>query len=265
MPDEIIETPDDTTILPPAGVDGAVPKDDGKLPLSKPGDKPSEPAPAEELVPETSAAAAEDTAFDIDVWGGSTGDESGDSVLELLHESGVDVDVAKSLLYDAVKAGDPSKIDRDALVEKVGKATANLIIGGITTMTTNNANAIKAATDAVHAAAGGEKAWDVMLPWITKNVAEGDLNEYRSMINEGGIQATLAVTALREKYNADPETTRLGKEEVLGDTPATVAKEGISKLEYGRRLQKLHRSGTATPAARAELLALRRAGTAQSK
>lgn len=238
-------------------------------------------ADAAKLVEDTAASdaaakAAEDVAkdasdddkgkpeFDETVWG-TTGDELGDSILHQLSDSGLSVDDAKALLFDPVKAGDPSKIDKDALIEKVGKHAANLIMAGVENLTTRLKTDSDLAVAAVHTAAGGKEAWDTMLPWINdaKNVPADKMAEFTAMIDKGGLQADLAVGHLKTLFNKDPSTTSLGKVELDGDTsPAPTKVAGLSQRDYGRELNKLARTGKETPEARATLLKARRAGKA---
>ncbi|ANS06231.1 head scaffolding protein [Phage MedPE-SWcel-C56] len=214
------------------------------------------------------AGAGDDTVdgageFNIDEWGGPTGDQTGDDVLAKLHESGLDADSAKALLYDAVKAGDPSQIDKEALIEKVGKVNANLIMNGVEAVVSRNNAKVEAAMKIVHETAGSKEAWETMLPWIKNNVSKEDIDEFTPMINAGGKQAAFAVAELKAQYNADPKNTRIDGKTLEGDTkPAKVIK-GISQREYGDQLSKLARTGKATPEARAALLKRRRLGEQQ--
>lgn len=201
--------------------------------------------------------------FDKEVWG-TTGDEVGDSVLQLLSDNGMTTDDAKALLFDPVKNGDPTKIDRDALVEKVGKAQANLILAGVENFVSKRNAAAEAGVKVVHDAAGGKEAWDKVLPWLnSKAVSEEDRAEYRDLIDKGGKSAELAVRDIVSKYNADPKNEAIGKKEVIGDGRSNSEPKGISQRQYGDQLLKLQRTGKATPEARAALLAQRRLGRKQ--
>lgn len=199
--------------------------------------------------------------FDPAAWSDDR-DEVADSVFQLLHEGGATPDEAKSLLYDAVQSGKVEDIDKDALVEKVGKARANLIMAGVKNFINERATKTEAAVQAVHKAAGGKGAWEQVAKWVSKAQPEG-LDEYRAMIDAGGRQADLAVQALVRLHNADPKTKSIGKAEIIGDGPSTKQQQGISQREYGDRLAKLHRANQATEDARSELLRLRRLGRQQ--
>ena len=186
--------------------------------------------------------ASDETALDTDTWG-STGDEVGDSVLEVLQNSEITPEEAKALLYDAVKAGDPSKIDRDALVEKVGKAKANLVMAGIQNFTDRNAEKIKATMDVVHTAAGGKDNWEVIAPWAKANMDQDALKEYSDLIDAGGAKAKFAAQELTAAYNKDESNTSITGDTVEGETQVNAdSGEAIGSREYAERLEVAHRN-----------------------
>ncbi len=226
--------------------------------VEAPSEAPAE-APADEAA-EAVEAKEEAPEFDESIWG-TTGSEVGDSVLRLLNEGGVDPDQAKSLMYDAIQDGRPEEIDRDALVEKVGKDRATLIMAGVNNFVTARANAQAAQVAAVHEAAGSRDNWETMLPWVNSLPAE-QAAEYSDLIDQGGLQARLAVRDLVGKYNADPKTKSLASTEIVGDASsgAKVRVDGLSQSEYGRQLLILNKRNIATPEALAELKARRAAG-----
>ncbi len=197
--------------------------------------------------------------FNVEEWG-STGSEVGDSVLRLLNEGGVTPEESKALLYDAVLAGDPSSINRDTLVEKVGADRANLIMAGVTNFINDNTSRKEAYVKTVHDAVGGKENWDTMLPWVNA-LPEEDAAEYIALLDQGGLQAKLAVKDLFNRYNADPKNTSLAKTELIGTSGVGKSVvEGISKQEYGRQLLILSNRNKATPQALEKLKAQRLAG-----
>ena len=180
-----------------------------------------------------------------DVWGYDGDDEVTKSVLELLDNAEVKPDEAKALLWDAVQAGDPTKVDVAALQNKVGKANATLIMAGIRDITTANNAMIAEVTKTVETAAGGKEQWEVVRTWARTegNVSDKDMADYRAMIDNGGKQAEFAVAQLVSAYNADTNNTSLGGETMTGDTTNAPKVEGISRLEYGKRLDVALRRG----------------------
>lgn len=202
----------------------------------------------------------EEKELDTSVWG-DTGDEVGNSVLQTLQNSGVSTEEAKALLWDAVEAGDPTKVDRDALVEKVGKAKATLIMAGIENVTSRNNAKIAEVTKVANETAGGEANWKKASAWAVKNLKAEELDELRNMLDKGGRQAKFAAVEIVARYNDDPKNTALnaGGGQVKPDGKGGNAVQPISRREYGEALDKLHRR-RGTPAEFAALKAQRQAG-----
>lgn len=198
--------------------------------------------------------------LDTSVWG-DTGDEVGNSVLQTLQNSGVSTEEAKALLWDAVEAGDPTKVDRDTLVEKVGKAKATLIMAGIENVTSRNNAKIAEVTKVANETAGGEANWKKASAWAVKNLAADELDELRNMLDKGGRQAKFAAGEIVARYNDDPKNTALqaGSKQVQPDGKAGKAIEPMTRRDYGIALDKLHRRG-GTPTEFAALKAQRQAG-----
>lgn len=196
----------------------------------------------------------EDQELDTSVWG-DTGDDVANSVLHTLQNSGVTPDEAKSLLWDAVQAGDPTKVDRDALVEKVGKEKATLIMAGVENVTRANNEKVEAVTKIAHEAAGSGDNWRKASEWAKAHMDPNDLDEVRAMLDKGGRHAKYAAQDLVEAYNADPKNTALnaGSSRMKGDNTPPAKVEGITRLQYGQQLDILHRRG----ASEAEFKALK--------
>lgn len=200
--------------------------------------------------------------LDTDVWG-STGDEVGDSTLTLMQNADLTVEDAKAIMYDAVKAGDVTKIDKDALVEKVGKAKADLILAGVE----NFVSRAKAKADTilkeVHTTAGGKENWDQVTTWAKENVPESEMAEYRELVDAGGAKARFAAQELMSRFNADDNNTTLNADsaEITPDTKAQSQGRKITKRAYAEELMKAHDRG-ASPAEIEEINAARRRGRA---
>lgn len=198
--------------------------------------------------------------LDVETWG-DTGDEVGNAVLKELQDSGVEVDKAKALLFDAVQNGDASLIDHDALVEAVGKSRARLIEIGIKDYVGRQKSAAEAVVASMHEAAGGKDNWTVVAKWAKSGgVPEAKLNEYRKLIDSGGEQAAFAAGRLVQAYNADAKNTSLtGKTETPGPKNPAPAAEPLTAPQYAAELEKLMQ-GNPTEAQRRALLARRMAG-----
>lgn len=271
---------DDQPVIDNAPTDGADPtSQDGPPPsvadrkAAKEAKEAAEKAAKEKAEAEAAAAAEngedgedgdddedENKELDTSVWG-DTGDEVGNSVLQTLQNSGVSTEEAKALLWDAVEAGDPTKVDRDALVEKVGKAKATLIMAGIENVTSRNNAKIAEVTKVANETAGGEANWKKASAWAVKNLKADELDELRNMLDKGGRQAKFAAGEIVARYNDDPKNTALnaGGGQVKPDGKGGNAVQPISRREYGEALDKLHRR-RGTPAEFAALKAQRQAG-----
>lgn len=199
---------------------------------------------------------AKDKPLDTDVWG-TTGDEVGDSVLSLLQNSGMTTEDAKSLMYDAVMEGDVTKIDREALEAKVGKANATLILAGTENFITRSKAKAETIVQEVHTAVGGKDNWDAVTTWANENVPEGELAEYREMIDAGGAKARFAAKELADRYNGDSNNTTLNSDngEIAGDSKANTSGEKMTKAQYVAALEKAYDSG----ATEAEIKAIKAA------
>ena len=234
-------------------------KDDTK---AKPEDNP-EGNPSPDI---KEGAADDEPELDTSVWGDGEGDDVTVSLLTTLQNSGVKPEEAKALLFDAIQQGDPTKVDRDALVEKVGKHKATLIMAGVENVTARIQDQIKQTTEVVFTAAGGKDNWDKARTWAQKGIAESELNEYRDMISKGGKQAEFAVAQIVKAYNADPKNTSLNAKAttIVGDGGGKAdPRKGISRNEYYTRMEKLHRRGRPSQAQVAELKELRKLGKKQ--
>lgn len=216
----------------------------------------------------------DDKALDTDVWG-STGSEIGDTVLTMLQNSDVSTEDAKALLFDAIRDGDVSKIDKAALEAKVGKTKATLIMAGIVTFVGDTKTRNDKIVSDIKDAAGGEDNWTKLTDWTKGKSAEGTPNmsdeavqEYRDMIDKGGAQARFAVAEIAALYNADKANTTLETATVakptLGDGGPGLSARSTSRAEYVEELTKAHRAG-ATPAVLEEITAARHRGRSQGK
>lgn len=157
--------------------------------------------------------------LNTDVWG-STGDEVGDSVLQMLQNAEMSPEDAKAMMYDAIKAGDPTKIDKEALIEKVGKAKANLIMAGIENFVTKNTADTAAIVATVHEAVGGKENWDKVIPWANKHMDKDVLADYAEMIDAGGAKAKFASKEMLQAYNNFKGNTSLSGVTIEGDSPS---------------------------------------------
>ena len=202
-----------------------------------------------------------DDELDTTIWG-TTGDAIGDSVLKVLQDSGVKPETAKALLYDAVKAGDPSKIDRDALIEAVGKANANLILAGVDSFVEKNKTHIQGVLNILHEEVGGKEQWDTMVAWAKENLTADEIDDYIEMVDQGGRKARMAAKDMRERYE-EAGNTSLQKDETVipgKGRPTAPTIQPLSRADYYNEMETLRRTGKLTEAASQALWKRREAG-----
>lgn len=204
--------------------------------------------------------------LDTNVWG-DTGSEVGNSVLKKLQESGISTEKAKALLYDAVQAGDPSKIDKDALVKELGEASANIVLTGIDNFIKENAAANEAVLKSVHAAVGGESNWNTLRDWAKTNLKPEEITEYIDLIDQGGLAARMAAKDLNERYEKAGNTSLNTAAQIVPQANNQQQQPDIQPLsakEYFAACEKAHRDGT-YETVKGKLLAGRNLGKQQGK
>ena len=197
----------------------------------------------------------DDKELDTEVWGDPGNDEVGRSTLTLIQNSGLTPETALELFGKAREQMDPSLVDRDKLVEAVGKTKATLIMAGFETVTSREKARFAEVAKIAHDAAGGEDNWKRATKWATSKLDADELDELRTMLDKGGRQANFAAAEIVNRYNSDPNNTALsaGMGQVTPDTKSTTSVKGITRREYGEQLDRLYRRG----AAEAEFNALR--------
>jgi hypothetical protein len=210
--------------------------------------EPEEPAaegdePAVEE-PEEEGEKDADGELDKSVWG-DTQTEVGNSVLGMLQDSGISVEDAKALMYDAVVNGDVTKIDVAALTEKVGKHAAAIILNGTKNFITENKVRNEGIVKDVHDTVGGEANWNAASKWASANMPESTLAEYRPMIDKGGAAARFAAGEILAAYNADAANTTLAPTTPRAEPTATSAptSKATTRAEYFSALEKANRRG----------------------
>jgi hypothetical protein len=207
----------------------------------EPDTNPEEPTNEKETVEDgtqENEVETEDKPLDVDVWG-DTGSEIGNSTLALLQNSGISTEDAKALLYDAVVAGDTTKIDQAALEEKVGKDKANLVMAGVKTFIRETSEKNSSIRNEVFTAAGDEDTWNKMIDWAKSN--EVDLTEYAELIDAGGAKARFAVAEIKGLYNADPKNTAIpANGRASRQEPTTTANPSIKPITSAREYAELY-------------------------
>jgi hypothetical protein len=284
MADETDKKPDDqTTDQKPKGDAQGVPdsmtnqtaqqspapepnKDEPK-PDAKPGDTTAgDPPKQDDTKPKEDEQKPEDKPLDVNVWG-DTGSDTGNAVLKKLQETGIKPETAKALLYDAVQLGDPTKIDKTALVAAVGEASAQIVLSGIDTFVKENNAKNASVLGVLHEQVGGEENWNVLRDWAKTNLNAEEIQDYIDMIDAGGRKAVLAAKDLNERYEQAGNTSLKKSTQVVPQAnnqqqqSTTVA---LSSSEYFKACEKAQKDGTYNTV-RASLLAGRELGKKQGK
>ena len=226
-----------------------------------------EAAKAEAEAKEAKEAKDKETSpLDVEKWG-TTGHEGGDAVLGLLQNAGLEPEQAKSLLFDAMQAGDLTKVDQAKLIEAIGADKAKLVMIGakdfLEAKTTRNAGIVKD----IQAVAGGEDNWKKVAAWAKADsgISDDQLAEYIGMIDNGGAQARFAASELVASYNKSDKNTTLETPGVTpvvdGDNSNTPGGRSLTRNEYAAEVAAAHRNGRVPPKSELdELSAARRRG-----
>lgn len=209
-------------------------------PATDPASAEAEEEPAKEATEEP--AAEDKKGADASVWG-DTGSDLGNSVLGMLEDSGISTDDAKALLFDAVQAGDITKVDTAALTAKVGKHAANIILSGTKGFIAENAAKNEAVIAGVHEAAGGKDNWESAAAWASSNMEADALAEYRPMIDKGGASARFAVSEILAAYNADGNNSTIAPTtpRAEGTSVSPPASTATTRAQYVAALEKAHK------------------------
>jgi hypothetical protein len=186
---------------------------------------------------------AEDKPLDTDAWG-TTGDPAGDAVMEIMQNAGMTQADAKAMMYDAITAGDVTKVDQAALIEKVGKARAALILAGTENFIGKQAAKGASILKDVNGSVGSEDNWKQLAAWAKTGVPEAELSEYRGMIDAGGAQARFAAQEILGRYNAVDSNNSIGDAaQITPDTNAAPANRQLTRAEYYAETAKANAKG----------------------
>jgi hypothetical protein len=139
----------------------------------------------------------------------ATGQESVDSVIEVLKENKVPRKVAEEIFGEAFNSKDLSKVDVNKLEETVGKNTAAMLMRSLTQSQESEQAAAKAHAENVYELAGGKDAWNAAATWAHESKHFGDnATELNEMLAQGGRQAKAAVSEIVEAYKSSDNYTQ---------------------------------------------------------
>jgi len=170
--------------------------------------------------------------------------------VSILEEAEIPVEEANAIFQEAVDSNDLSKINKNALIEKLGQEKADLVMVLAEAYYTKTFNAMKAVKDKAFEITGTEEQFNAMTEWAAEKAKTDkdfakDLQEFRDMIDSGKPRAIkAAVRELYDLYVEDPDTTIEADLEV-GDKAASLkGVEPMSRQDYVTEIEKAHRDGT---------------------
>lgn len=193
------------------------------------------------------------------------GDETADSVIEMLKESNITPAEADDIFREAVENHTLEGIDWSKLEEKMGKHKAALVKTGVTDYYNRVSAGVKAVTDAVYSVVGNKQNFDTVAKWAQAKEATDanfgkELDSYRKMLDSNNpTTAKLAADALLKAYNADPKNSSLDVRRVDGDrAPTDSSFVPLSRADY---IKELHVAQSKNDHAAVKLLNERRTAT----
>lgn len=197
------------------------------------------------------------------------------AAIGLMKAAGMTPAEGAAIFDDAANTGDLSKVDRAALVEKVGEDQAALIMAGFTKFVDTTGAALLERVNAVHDSVGGSDNWSKITGWA-RTKAKGDeafkaeIQELTELMNGKSISAAkLAGKELLAKFNADKSNSTLTTTTAPSVTPSgkpaapsAPAVKPISAREYAEAVEDAQRNlrGSDQTARLAELSKQRAAG-----
>lgn len=215
-------------------------------PQPEPAPAPAQPAPAAPAEPVALPAepAPEPTPEPIPM-PEKTGNAFFDGAAETLHGAGVNpVTVAEEVREHGSLTAE-TKAD---LVEKLGAGQVAMLEAGLQAEKQTVADTVEKANQAVYAEAGGEETWNKIADWTRQadcGLTQEGKDSYNEMLAAGGVQAQLAVRALKEAYMNSPGFKQ-DADLVTGDAvPNNEGIQAIARATYTAEKQKAIRSNDA--------------------
>ncbi|KJC51086.1 hypothetical protein UP09_03310 [Bradyrhizobium sp. LTSP885] len=236
-------------------------------------DKPADPAAiaaaaakaAEEKA--TAEAAAKEAAGPLKSYSTFPESPAAQAAVNLLKEAGLGPNAANDYFAKAIKTGDLNDIDVAGLEAKLGKDKATLVLAGVHAHYNTLAAASQATVKQTHEIFGGEDNWGKVKTWAqTAEKADpklkAQIDDIRSLLDEGGGRAAAGARELLRLYNAGPDNKGLGTNKlVTGDSTGSVIGTALTRSAYITELKAAHERN-ATPQEIASIDARRRSGKA---
>lgn len=197
-----------------------------------------------------------------------TGIESADAVISILKDAKVDPLLANSVFEKAMQSQDINDVRWDVLAKHLSAPQLALVKAGVKDTLEGAVRVIAETTEFAHELVGGADNWSKVVAWARAEAGKNpqwakQYAGYKQGVDQGGPMAQLALTAVKDAYEAQNGT--VGKTVVRGEKQVARADEvkGITRTEYYAERSKLEREGKATEANIKALFARRQAGMAQ--
>jgi len=168
----------------------------------------------------------------------------------MLKEAKLSDEDTEAIFAGVSDTGDMSKLDMQALVDKLGKDKAEVVKMLTESYLNTEFKAMNEIKESSYAITEGEDNFNAMRDWAREKEAADpqfakDLLEIRQMVDSRNPRAVkAAITELFDLYRADPETTIAAKLEVGDKTPGSAGLEPMSRMDYINAVEKAHKNGT---------------------
>lgn len=231
----------------------------------KPVEKTAEEKAADAKAVADKAEADKEAAGPLKSYAVITDSPAASAAIDLLKEAGVGPNAANEIFKKALDSGDLKDIDVATLEAKIGKAKTTLVMAGVQAHFDQATAKAAATVKTVHDIYGSEANWNVVRDWAqaaekADPKVKAQINDIRSLLDEGGSRAEAGARELLRMYNAAPQTKGLGTDKLaVSDSTGTVVGTALSRADYVAELKKAHDRG-AKPAEIAALDARRKAG-----
>lgn len=170
-------------------------------------------------------------------------------VVDLFQSAGGTPEQLTEVFSEAVKSGDPSKIDQDKLKEILGETRAANVNTLINAFHTKHAAKSKEIADAVYESMGSKENWNKVLEWARKAKESSPelqqkFDELNVMLNQSPTAAVFAAQEAKKLYEAQPNHSSLEVQMTEGtNTVETDSTDYISRSDYNKALTKARREG----------------------
>lgn len=249
-------TPANSNAMPTASLEPAVePVVEPTVPVTEPVQEPAaeptvKPAESEDTgleLPEVKEDEKADGDYERSFE--DTGNDYINTALETMERGGVDLEKAFGKVFET---DDPNDIDLEYLNSVLGEAAAFGLVEGLKAENSKMETAATEETTRVHEAVEGKDNWDSIIEWIktgTSNLTTEGRDAYNAMLQQGGVQATLAAQELYKMFKQSPGFIQK-PDLISGDAVGTPGSlEPISRAAYSAEYDKIARSeGAHSPA-----------------